>query len=402
MATALLTPNVDHSPAFPRAVKLIGALVLAIVMLFPVVIAAHSGIYDSFVDNVLSGWGMWGTFAIHMWTRPSRKECGVTVALGVISRLTYDVIIGERGYPGSVIIAMGAFLGLASLMVLAVQSLRANERRSMSRRSLVAIGLLSYIGVCLPFYMGFAKMALRRKYDYYLYAFDSSLGFLPSFSAGKLVGGCAPLFWILVMAYNSLGFWFSLIYAVHANARIKYPINILKIFIANAFIGFSMYFLFPAMGPKYAFPSFPQEPGAVRPEVALLNGIPNAMPSLHFAGSLLIFWLSKPWRWLYCITGAFAALTALATVGLGEHYMVDIIVAVPYALAILAFGCNVPQRRWVLVGSTLMVLAWLGILHGRHFAISLSWTLIAVTISAAATLERRLTASMFKGSDLSR
>ena len=391
-STATLPPR---AATLRRSAQITAGVMFAAMLLVPVAVAVHAGMYDSFVDNALSGWGMWGTFAIHMWTRPSRKECATTVGLGLLLRAVYNAAIGERGYPGSALIAMGTFLGLASLAVLAARSLQGGERRGVSRQSLGVIALLSYIGICLGFYLALAKMALPRKYDYYLYAFDSSLGFLPSFAAGELAGACAPLDWTLLMVYNSLGFWFSLLYALHANARVKYPLSILKILVANAIIGFSLYFLFPAMGPKYAFPSFPDAPAVVRPMPALLSGVPNAMPSLHFGGTLLIFWLLKPWKWLYRAAGGFCALTALATLGLGEHYLVDLVVAVPYALAILAFGSTVRERCRALAASVSMLAAWLWILRGGHFTALISWGLIVLTLSAAATWQRRLGSALF-------
>jgi PAP2 superfamily len=373
-----------------RALMAASWAVIALVIPIPVIIAVHSGLYDSFVDNPLSGWGMWGAFAIYAATRPGRKELAVTVSLAVTLRIVYDIAFGERGYPGSLVLAMGTFLGPASVPVLAVQSLRSpSQRRALCRDSLAVIALLSYIGVCLGFYVSFARLALPRKLDYFLYRFDGSLGFQPSFAAARLVHAVPPLYWLEATVYDSLGFWFALIYAVYSYYRQRGRISILKLFIANALIGFSLYFLFPAMGPKYAFPSFPALPGTVPAAAALLTGIPNAMPSLHFGGTLLICWLSRPWKWLYRITAVFAALTALATLGLGEHYLIDLVVAVPYALAILAFSATTPERRPLIVASAL-VFGWMLYLRTGWFFAPLSWVLVLGTVAVVLTLKRRL------------
>jgi len=59
------------------------------------------------------------------------------------------------------------------------------------------------------------------------------------------------------------------------------------------------------------------------------------MPSGHFLGALLMYWFSRQCRWQVHVGFAvFTALTALATVGLGEHYLVDLIAAIPFAAAI--------------------------------------------------------------------
>src|SRR5579871_3596565 len=97
--------------------------VLGLLMMLPVAVAVHAGVYDSFVDNALSGWGMWGTFAIYCSTRPGRRELAATAALGAAMRVGYDLAFGERGYPGSWIIGLGVFMGLAGLLVLVGRSL---------------------------------------------------------------------------------------------------------------------------------------------------------------------------------------------------------------------------------------------------------------------------------------
>ncbi len=376
--------------------KFAAGATVVLLMLAPVAISIHAGLYDSVVDNALSGWGMWGTFALYVSTRPSRKELAAAISFGLALRLVYDLTIGERGYPGSAIIGMGVFLGLAGLTVLIVRSIDPpSEQRSLRRRALAIIGLLSYIGVCLNFYVSFAKIVVPRKLDYFLYSFDRSLGFQPSFAAGNLFRAFPALNWTETMIYNSLGFWFSMIYAVHLSYRVPYRISILKLFIANAFIGFSLYFVFPAMGPKYAFFSFPQLPGPVHPQAALLNGVPNAMPSLHFGGTLLICWLSKPWKWLYRITGVFSALTALATLGLGEHYFIDLVVAIPYAMAIFAFSTRTPRRMAPLAAGSAMVLLWLCFLRLGHFHPVLSWTLVLATVALSSEIMRRLAARVW-------
>ena len=378
------------------AFKAFGIALLAMLVLIPAAVAIHHGWYNSYADNALTGFGMWGTFAIHLWTRAQRKEIGITVGLGLALRIIYDLTVGERGYPGYVLIGMGVFLGFASLAVMVFRSLEApSERRAVCRRSLGVIALMTYLGVCLGFYLSFAKLALPRKFDYYLYNFDGALGFQPSFLAGDLLQRSSLLFWTEVMVYNCFGFWFSVVYAAHANSGKRYPVNIVKMIVANAFIGFSLYFLCPAMGPKYAFPAFPHLPGPVQSASVLLTGVPNAIPSLHFGGALILCWFCRPWKWLYRVMAIFAGLTALATLGLGEHYLIDLVVAVPYALAILAFSSSVPERKLPLAAGAAMVLLWLGALRVCHFHPAVAWTLVLATLAICFALHRRFAARLW-------
>lgn len=368
----------------------IGAIMTPVVLI-PVVVAIHAGAYNSFVDSALTGFGMWGTFTIHLWTRPSRKEALLTVILGLALRVAYDLAVGERGYVGSSIIGMGTFLGFASLLVMAARCLgHPGERRAVCRRTLVVLALLTYLGFCLGFYLSFAKLILPTKFDYYLYNFDGSLGFQASFLVGKLTARFPWLFWTEVMVYNSFGFWFSLVYAAHANTRKAYPVDVIKMLVGNALIGFSLYMICPATGPKYAFPSFPNVPGPVHAAPVLLSGVPNAIPSLHFGGALLLFWFLKPWKWVHRAMGLFTALTALTTMGLGEHYLIDLVVGVPYALAILAFSSKVVDRRLPLCAGAAMVMFWLCALRFAVFPGVLSWMLVLATVGTSFVLQHRL------------
>jgi hypothetical protein len=395
MASSVLTPPLGASNPVPAGKRIVMALA-GVMALLPVAISIHEGGSDWFASNSFTPFGMWGTFAIHVSTRPSRKELGITVAIGLLLRVLYNLAVGERSFPGSLIINMGTYLGLASLAVLAVRSLESSgERRATCRRSLGAVALLSYIGICLGFYINFARVALPRKLDYFLYNFDGSLGFQPSFAAARLAQMLPAVYRIEALVYDSLGFWFALLFAVHINSRLKYRLNVLKLLIVNAVLGFSLYFLFPAMGPKYAFPSFPVEPGAVTSAAVFLQGVPNAMPSLHMGGILLIFWISRPWKWLRVVTGSLAVLTFLATLGLGEHYLIDLVVAVPYALAILALSSSVPERKLPLAVGTAMLLAWLVILRAGHFYPVVSWTLVLTTVGMGLVMERRLASRLW-------
>jgi hypothetical protein len=79
------------------------------------------------------------------------------------------------------------------------------------------------------------------------------------------------------------------------------------------------YLLFPAVGPSHL-----NHPGSPR----------NCMPSLHLTWALLLVALSER-RWLRYTMACFAALTAVATLTTGEHYVIDLIAAVPFTFCVL-------------------------------------------------------------------
>jgi hypothetical protein len=85
------------------------------------------------------------------------------------------------------------------------------------------------------------------------------------------------------------------------------------------------YSMFPAVGPAWV-----STPGAAR----------NCFSSMHMTWALLLL-LYAPSR-LRWFAGVFVLLTLGATLGLGEHYIIDLVVALPYGV-LCAKAANI---RW--------------------------------------------------------
>ncbi len=77
------------------------------------------------------------------------------------------------------------------------------------------------------------------------------------------------------------------------------------------------YVLFPAVGPAWV-----NVPDAPR----------NCIPSLHMAWALILV-VYSPAR-ARALAILFALLTAFSTLGMGEHYIIDLVAAVPYTYAV--------------------------------------------------------------------
>jgi PAP2 superfamily len=125
-------------------------------------------------------------------------------------------------------------------------------------------------------------------------------------------------------------------------------------------VGGCLYGIVPAMGPRYAFGSlFPMGYPNVAPLPAQLDGNPNAMPSLHVATALLLVLFTGRNRWLLSLSLFFLAGTVAATLAF-EHYVVDLVVAVPFACFVVeaAYGRVNPAMKYLGV-----VLVWLGLIR---------------------------------------
>lgn len=113
-------------------------------------------------------------------------------------------------------------------------------------------------------------------------------------------------------------------------------------------LGAVCYIVLPATGPVAAMPGYPGPtpadfpPGLLSVHVAARN----AMPSLHLASALWIVTLCAGLRrkWMFGLSLAFALGTAWATLAMGEHYLIDLVVALPFAAALGLRLMNPP--RW--------------------------------------------------------
>lgn len=105
----------------------------------------------------------------------------------------------------------------------------------------------------------------------------------------------------------------------------------------------------------------------------------NAVPSGHLAWALLLWWNSRPLMLgVRIAAGLFLLGTAVATLATGEHYLVDLVVAIPFAVAVdAAIG-----RRWIFAAAhAAVVLSWCLALRAGLLSSVSSW--VAVPLAAA-------------------
>jgi PAP2 superfamily len=124
------------------------------------------------------------------------------------------------------------------------------------------------------------------------------------------------------------------------------------------------------------------------------------MPSLHMAWTLLVWWYSRGLsRAERLIAFVFLALTAFATMGTGEHWFIDLVVAFPFALfvdALCAYQVSWKDSRRLLGALTGLgvTLAWFASLRygAKIFWISpiIPWTASAATVAFAYVQQAKL------------
>jgi PAP2 superfamily len=246
-----------------------------------------------------------------------------------------------------------------------------------------------------------------KTFDLYLYSFDCSLRVQFSFVIGQIFSRYVWFRFAGLLFYIALPIPLALVYAAQLRLKHKSAFPVMLAFLVTGPLGVLFYNIVPATGPVHVFgPDFPWHPLLASQAMHLVletirvKGARNAIPSLHMAWVLLIWWNSQGLaRWIRVIALAFVVFTVLATLGTGEHYFVDLVVAFPFALMVQSlclyplpfkFG---PRRAGFLFG-TFASLAWMALVSFaiRLFWISpvIPWLMIVATISVSTLLMHRL------------
>jgi hypothetical protein len=172
------------------------------------------------------------------------------------------------------------------------------------------------------------------KLDLYLFRVDGLFG-QPSFLMGQFV---ARHFWLEVIAnvaYGALPVAMLAVFAAYLWLRPEQEtLAVLRTFVLNLFLAVPVYVLFPACGPAFAYASFPHLPPAFVAHRIALGGPANCIPSVHTSTALLILWFVWRWKAARLLGAAYLCLIVVATLGSGQHYLFDLLCAVPYALAV--------------------------------------------------------------------
>jgi len=181
--------------------------------------------------------------------------------------------------------------------------------------------------------------AISIRYDQYIFCFDRLFG-SPSFAMGQLFlrlpwfRNLSLYAYVLVpsvcLALASACFW---------QLPIRDAICCVRTIFLSCLLAYPLYMLLPVSGPRYAFPAFPfAAPDHLVPHLVSLRAVPNGVPSVHMTLAVLILWFARPWKTGTVLASIFLALTVVATLGSGEHYFMDLLAAVPYALLVIYLG----------------------------------------------------------------
>jgi hypothetical protein len=353
-----------------------------------------------------------GGFAFFLRGAPSRWEIYAWLLISVV----FVKIVHLPQIPFWVlryVACPSALLGFSALLLLGLRALW-SEREGREN----AIALLAPSLILILFIMTSANV-LRlatglspKTDDAWLYAFDGSLGFQPSFLMGKIMYSSIVLTRSAMLTYLSLPFAMAVVCAwrIPLAAR-KTSWHLLIVLLLAGAAGWILYNVVPGTGPIYAFgQGFPWNgiPYKDLPKFALQKmsippGIPrNAMPSLHVGWVVLLFWNSRGLpRALRAFLGLYLLLTVVATLGSGQHYFVDLVVSLPFALAIqsvASYALPKQPRQTAMIAGIGFTAAWLLLIRfGVPLALkspAIPWALVVATISITLWLESKMSSRM--------
>jgi hypothetical protein len=211
-----------------------------------------------------------------------------------------------------------------------------------------------------------------------------------------------------MLTYLSLPFAMAVVCAwqIPLAAR-KISWHMLIVLLLAGVSGWLLYNVVPGTGPIYAFgKNFPWNgipynalSTFVLQKMSVPTNIPrNAMPSLHVGWVVLLFWNGRSFpRALRAALLLYVCLTVVATLGSGQHYLVDLVVSLPFALAVQATASySLPRSRRItaLVAGLALTGAWLFLVRfGVALALKspvIPWSFILTTTLITIWLESRI------------
>ncbi len=320
------------------------------------------------------GYGLASAFVFQVAVRPRRWEILGSVLGGAALTLFDQFVVHQGTRPDFRISTCLGFLGLVSFLFVGFRAVWAKAEEQQQLKSiLIPAAALTFFVFASQRLLNIAGLLFPNTRDLYAYVFDGSLGFQPSFVVGRLFRHFPAVETIGRFTYFSIPLQMALVYAAHVRRKHTPPLFVFELFMASGILGYFLYLMFPATGPAYLactdFPNFPlfysALHGLVLRTVPIGLMIPrNAMPSLHVTWALLIWFNCKPLpRLARGLAFALVLVTIFDTLGTGEHYFIDLVVAFPFAVAVQALctrslPLRSPLRFAPLVGGATLTLLW--------------------------------------------
>lgn len=349
--------------------------------------------------------------AIFWASHPGRRSrWSVVLAWGVLTLLAWiglgDALnlglSGSRGFPVDLFLL--ATMAPACLLALGWRVSRnvsggADHAYEMRLRWLVILALLFLLQPAA----GLQLTALHpRTFDLVALRFDHLAGLNWTPWLTKWIDEVPGLSRLIHLAYGWTPLGFLAVALLQLKGRPGHVASALLVWVGMTSLALLAYHAFPITGPRYVFGAAAflerlRNPEALPVTLSLVSPYPrNGMPSMHFGWMLaasIMWWQCGTRPWTRALIIAATLCTALATLYTGEHYTIDLVVAVPFVLASLAL-CSTgvswssrARREAVWLGFAAW-LAWVVLLRGQiDLFVAHPWAaklLVFLTLAVAA------------------
>ncbi len=366
----------------------------------------HQGLGGIATSEVAAGRGVLLLHTAVIWRR--WRELGVAAAVALLGAVGWVGARLSTGYLPGPVDTLGC-AGLALLVFLVYMACTRDDEAARLGITSVRLGVVYLLVAPTGLSLAYATAeVLPRAWDATALVIDTAFP-LTAFDVGRWLERWPVLYPPASFVYEGI---FLLVPALTA-LRLRLPrppaTDLLIVTVVTSILGQACYFITPIVGPAFAFQvEFPD----VLPDIARLARVAlpvppyflrNGMPSIHTAWALVFLWNTRPFHIAVRAVGVLVvALMLVATLGFGQHYVIDLVAAVPYAVLTQAIGTAVPavlrRRRAALMGGcAALTLAWVSLPHfGASLAVSWPGLVVAgavATVVGALAAERWLAAS---------
>lgn len=246
----------------------------------------------------------------------------------------------------------------------------------------VQVRRLRWLVVLSTLFMAVPQPALSLSASLHPYTFDAFAlrwdylaGLRIAAPLSRLIDAIPALPQMVVMAYGLTPLAFLSVALLQLRGRPPHVASALLTWVVLTGCAFLAYHALPITGPRYVFGSGTflaalQSPERQPLDLAQVGPYPrNGLPSMHFGwcfAASILWWRSRTRLWSRAAMIAVTTLTTAATLYTGEHYVVDLVVAVPFVLGAIAL-CTVDvawrSRSFVVAAGFISWLVWVLLLR---------------------------------------
>ena len=242
--------------------------------------------------------------------------------------------------------ALAATLCIASVFVSGIC-----ERGVWRKEFLFVAVLLILLSIATNAGLLNTRVIFPATWDYFTYRIDLAFGGVATQVAMINKNGSPLLQTFSTVSYDLLILSFYAVIGLAMRAGAMQRLRVWRVLVLPFAIAFVLYAWLPVTGPVYAFfdgqfpESMPLFSEVVAAQVVVPPSSRNAMPSMHLTGALIVWMLAVGiWsRIAMAFTSVLVLATFWSTLALGEHYLIDLVVALPFA-AFLGSALIWPQH----------------------------------------------------------